>query len=124
LLTGSTIDLASARKQLEAQLLRLNSELAGLEKSRELARQGKDEYAGYGNHVGEAATETFEAERDFVLIDKLESMRGQVNQALERLEDGTYGLCQTCGQPIAPERLEALPFAGQCVACKSKENTH
>jgi DnaK suppressor protein len=124
LLTGSTIDLATARKQLEAQLLRLDGELAELEKGRAQARQGKDEYAGYGNGVGEAATETFEAERDFALIDKLEQMRGQVNLALQRLEDGTYGLCQTCGQAIALERLEALPFAGQCVACKSKEQTH
>jgi DnaK suppressor protein len=121
---GSTLDLGSARKELETHLGRLNGELAELEKARLKAREVKDEYAGYGNHVGEAATETFEAERDLALIDKLEGMRSQVNAALERIEQGTYGDCITCGQPIPRERLEALPFAGQCVSCKSKEQSH
>jgi DnaK suppressor protein len=121
---GSTLDLGSARKELETQLGRLNGELAELEKARLKVREVKDEYAGYGNQVGEAATETFEAERDLALIDKLEGMRSQVNAALERIEQGTYGDCITCGQPIPRERLEALPFAGQCVSCKSKEQSH
>ena len=123
-MAGSTVDLSSARRELEIQLGRLDGELAELEKTREKAREVKDEYAGYGNHVGEAATETFEAERDLVLIDKLEGMRKQVTAALQRIEDGTYGTCVTCGRPIPPERLEALPFAGQCLDCKSKNQTH
>ena len=54
-------------------------------------------------------------------MDHLEHVRGQVKVALDRLDDGTYGTCETCGQAIPRERLEALPFAGQCVSCKSKE---
>ena len=123
-MAGSTLDLDFARRELEAQLSRLNGELAELEKAREKAREQKDEYAGYGNHVGEAATETFEAERDRALIGKLEQMRDQVTAALKRVDDGSYGLCVTCGQPIPKERLEALPFAGQCLSCKSREQTH
>lgn len=123
-MAGSTFDLDFARRELEAQLDRLNGELAELEKTREKAREQKDEYAGYGNHVGEAATETFEAERDLALIDKIEGMRDQVTAALKRVDDGSYGVCLTCGQPIPKERLEALPFAGQCLSCKSREQTH
>jgi DnaK suppressor protein len=115
------VDLARARTDLEGRLARLDSELGELEKTREAARQGKDEYAGYGNHIGEAATETFEAERDLSLIDNLEHMRDQVRAALKRVEEGSYGLCQTCSEPIPEERLEALPFATQCVSCKSKQ---
>ena len=124
-MTEATVDLASARKELEAQLSRLDSELVELEKGRESARHnGKDEVAGYGNGVGEAATETFEAERDLALMDNLEQMRGHVREALVRLEDGSYGLCVSCGQAIPRERLEALPHASQCVACKSKDQHH
>jgi DnaK suppressor protein len=117
-----SVDLASMRKELQQQLHRLNGELSTLEKVREDARQEKDEYSGYGNQIAEAATETFEAERDLALIDNLEQMRGQVEAALQRIEAGSYGLCQTCGQPIPRERLEALPHADQCVGCKSKNH--
>ena len=44
-----------------------------------------------------------------------------VLDALQRIEDGTFGICRTCGQPIAPERLEAMPWATQCIDCKRKE---
>jgi DnaK suppressor protein len=110
------------RRELQDQLHRLDGELSALEKVRADARQDKDEYAGYGNHVAEAATETFEAERDLSLIDNLEHMRDQIRAALRRVEDGSYGLCQTCANPIPAERLEALPFADQCVSCKSRRD--
>ena len=42
---------------------------------------------------------------------------GQIDEALRRLEEGTYGLCSQCGKPIADARLEALPYATECVAC-------
>ncbi len=116
-----SLDLDSARRDLEAHLVRVDHELGELEKVRESAREGKDETAGYGNGVGEAATETSAAERDRALIENLEHVRGQVQHALTRLDDGSYGSCETCGQPIPRERLEALPFAGQCIGCKSRE---
>jgi len=106
---------------LVAHLSRVEHELSELEKTRESAREGKDETSGYGNAVGEAATETSAKERDMALIGNLQHVRQQVESALRRIEDGSYGTCETCGQPIPRERLEALPFAGQCVACKSKE---
>ena len=116
------LDLDVARRELQAHLARVDHELGELAKTREIAREGKDETAGYGNGVGEAASETSSQERDLALIDNLEHARGQVESALGRIEDGTYGTCQTCGQPIPRERLEALPFAGQCISCKSKEH--
>jgi RNA polymerase-binding transcription factor DksA len=122
ILSKAVVDTERARQDLEAHLTRLDGELVELEKAREAARQEKDEYAGYGNHVGEAASETSLAERDLALIDNLEQMREHVKAALHSIDDGSYGLCVTCRQPIPSERLEALPFADQCVSCKSKEN--
>lgn len=48
----------------------------------------------------------------------------QIDKALERLDDGTYGLCQECHEPINPERLEILPYALLCVSCQSKQERH
>jgi DnaK suppressor protein len=124
LVAKAVVDIERARQDLQSHLGRLDGELVELEKGREAARQGKDEYAGYGNHVGEAASETSATERDLALIDNLEQMRDHVKAALGRIDSGTYGDCQTCGQPIPAERLEARPDADQCVDCKSKENSH
>jgi DnaK suppressor protein len=118
------VDLVSARKELDAQLVRLDNEIMELHRARENTRHDKDETAGYGNGVGEAASETSEAERDLALIDNLEQMRDHVREAIVRVDDGTYGRCLTCGQAIPPERLEAIPHASQCVSCKSKEQHH
>src|ERR1700730_16352164 len=118
------VDLVGARKGRTPQLTGVDRKCGELQKARESARHDKDETAGYGNHVGEAATETFEAERDLALIDNLEQMRGHVKDALQRIEEGTYGSCVTCSMPIPVERLEALPHASQCVSCKSKEPHH
>ncbi len=123
-MSNAAVDTEHARQELDAHLTRLAGELAELEKAREASRQEKDEYAGYGNQVGEAASETSEAERNLALIDNLEQMREHIERALKRIDDGTYGLCVTCGKLIPAERLEALPFAEQCVSCKSKENHH
>jgi RNA polymerase-binding transcription factor DksA len=43
-----------------------------------------------------------------------------IRAALQRMEDGTYGICVTCGEPIATKRLEALPYAIQCLACATQ----
>ena len=45
----------------------------------------------------------------------------QIEQAFQRLDDGTYGLCSKCGEPIPPERLEILPYAALCVRCQSRQ---
>ena len=48
------------------------------------------------------------------------SLEAEIDDALGRIESGTFGTCRTCGQPIAPERLEAMPWATQCIDCKRK----
>lgn len=47
----------------------------------------------------------------------------QIESALERIEEGSYGTCERCGKPINPERLDALPYATLCIACQSVSNT-
>jgi DnaK suppressor protein len=68
-----------------------------------------------------AATEVSESQRGQQLREREQLHLGQILGALKRIEAGSYGLCQTCGKPIAPERLEALPWATDCVDCHSKK---
>jgi len=68
-----------------------------------------------------AATEVSESQRGQQMREREALHLGFIEAALRRIEAGTFGLCQSCGQPIAPERLEALPWAQDCVACHAKK---
>jgi DnaK suppressor protein len=71
----------------------------------------------YGSQAA-AATQVFEQQRDLALRDRAEQQLTLVDEALERLEGGSYGRCIRCGNPIAPARLEALPWAAHCIDCQ------
>lgn len=59
--------------------------------------------------------------RRLSLLEQMEEQLLDVNKALERIEEGTYGICTNCGEPILSERLEALPYAQLCIDCQRKQ---
>ena len=67
------------------------------------------------DHMGDLATETFDRELDYTLEDNAEAVLAQIDAALERIENGTYGICEVCGRPIDAARLEARPWARLCI---------
>ena len=71
----------------------------------------------YGSQAA-AASQVFEQQRDLALRDKDQQHLTAVDAALARLDDGTFGTCVRCGRPIAPERLQALPWAAHCIDCQ------
>jgi DnaK suppressor protein len=71
----------------------------------------------YGSQAA-AASHVFEQQRDLALRDHNQLHLGAVDAALARLDAGTYGRCTSCGNHIAPERLEALPWAALCIDCQ------
>lgn len=71
-------------------------------------------------HDPEGHTIAFERSQVTSLSRRLEQHLAEVDAALARLEAGTYGVCTTCGGPVAPERLEARPAARECIACASR----
>jgi DnaK suppressor protein len=73
----------------------------------------------YGSQAA-AASQVFEQQRDLALRERNEQHLAQVEAALRRLDDGTFGTCTTCGRPIAPERLEAIPWAAHCIDCQRR----
>ena len=72
-------------------------------------------------HMADTATETVDREIDYTLEEHDERMLTAIDRALGRIEAGTYGVCVNCGAQIAPERLEAMPWATLCIDCKRKE---
>lgn len=77
--------------------------------------------SSYSFHMADQGTDTLDREMAFTLASREGRYLHHLNEALERIENGTYGLCRTCGGEIGRKRLEAVPNATQCIACKSKE---
>ncbi len=101
--------LKSEQKRLMEELEQLKASVRPAEERREGSPFGKRE---------EEATESFELERRLTLEKSMREQLTAVEHALQKFEDGTYGLCDSCGQPIDPARLEALPQASLCLRCK------
>lgn len=104
--------LESERKRLNEELEQLKSSVRPADERREGSPFGKRE---------EEATESFELERRLTLEKRLRDQKADVEHALQKFEDGTYGLCDNCGKPIAPARMEALPRASLCLDCKARQ---
>ncbi len=68
---------------------------------------------------GEGGTANVDREIDLYLSAQARATVAEIDRALAKIDDGTYGVCERCGQPIPEARLEALPYAALCVACKS-----
>ncbi len=100
---------APIRAALEAERSRLLEELGE-------AIQAPGQMT-YGSQAA-AASEVFAQQRDLALRDRADQQLELVDEALARLDGGTFGTCVRCGQPIAPERLEALPWAPRCIDCQ------
>lgn len=103
--------LESERKRLLAELEEWESNVRSADTRREGSPFGKRE---------EEATESFELEKRLAVEKQVRGHLAEVEHALEKFEKGTYGLCDNCGRPIAPNRLEALPQASLCLDCKAK----
>ena len=79
-----------------------------------------EEIGGTDNHLAETATVTLDREIDYTLEENSEHVLAEIDAALKRIEDGTYGTCTNCGNEILPERLEARPWATLCIDCKRR----
>jgi RNA polymerase-binding transcription factor DksA len=73
------------------------------------------EISSYDQHQADMGTETFEREKDLSILEQVEAELADVEYALRRLDDGTYGTCEVCGKVIPDDRLEAIPTARLCL---------
>lgn len=112
-----------ARDHLEQERTRLqglrdNFHDEGL--TRESEEDSLSELSSVDQHQADVGTETFNRERDLSILERVEAELDDVEHALRRLDDGTYGTCEACGRPIDDGRLEAMPAARFCVEDQSK----
>jgi RNA polymerase-binding protein DksA len=104
------------QKVLERQRNHLTSEISRLSEQDVVS-----DNLGYSNHMADDATEAFDQATGVAVRQHMEELLLQVGDALERMKRGTYGICESCGQTISPERLEVLPYASLCVDCQQKK---
>jgi len=107
------------RSRLEGEQKRLIEQLEQLKASVRPAGERR-EGSPFGKRE-EEATESLELEKRLALEKRVREQLAEVEHALHKFEEGTYGLCDSCGQPIDPARLEALPQASLCLSCKAHQ---
>ncbi len=83
----------------------------------------RDEASGDFNHMADMGTDNFDQDFTLGLIENEEEELRAINEALRKIEDNTYGLCESCEAVIPKARLKALPFTKMCVKCKEKDES-
>ncbi|MGW9449213.1 TraR/DksA family transcriptional regulator [Streptomyces sp. NPDC055632] len=112
-------EVAEARDGLQAEVLRLRSELAHSQE--ELTGLMRDSGDGAGDDQADTGTKNITREHELALAANAREMLEQTEHALERLDAGTYGLCEVCGRPIGKARMQAFPRATLCVEDKQRQ---
>lgn len=107
--------LAVLRKLLESERVTLEAQITQLD-----ADFLDESWKARSDDDAESGSATFERERMMSLAQNARALLSGIDRALARMDDGTYGLCESCGEPIDINRLEALPAAVDCLDCRRK----
>ncbi|MFG1908048.1 TraR/DksA C4-type zinc finger protein [Kribbella sp. NPDC048928] len=112
-------ELAELRAELEGEVQHLKDEIKDAEQEIQgLFRDGSD---GAGNDQADVGSTTLERYHELTLANNARDMLNQIEFALSRIDDGTYGVCDNCGNAIGKGRLQAFPRATLCVSCKERQ---
>jgi RNA polymerase-binding transcription factor DksA len=108
------------RKQLVARRAEIQDDVSYMaDEMRSIGIEEDDENGSLGNHIAEDGSSVAEAERIVTVTEDFQDILAQIDSALERMNEGTYGICLRCGQKISEERLEAFPYVAYCIVCQS-----
>ena len=118
---SAAIDTEHYRKRLLDERERVQEAIDYLHEENPRSMEDETQEIQSDNHPGDVATITLDREIDYTLEENEERLLAAIDAALKRIEQGTFGTCRSCRQPIAIERLEALPYTTQCIDCKRKE---
>ena len=118
----STIDTNHFRQRLLDERKRVVAAIDNLHEDHPGSMSDETgEDAVYDNHLADTATETYDRELDYTLEENSEHVLAEIDAALKRIDEGTYGTCANCGKQIAPERLDARPYATLCIDCQREQ---
>jgi DnaK suppressor protein len=110
------LDLDAVRRELTARRASMRERLATLAKRPELG-----EAQGFGKRIGDGTTEAITRLTDIGVGRSLEESLLRTERAIAKLDDGTFGMCDACGEAIAPARLRAMPDSVLCIGCAAAE---
>jgi DnaK suppressor protein len=115
-LPADGLDLDAIRRELEERRQHTRERVASLAERPELGAA-----QGFGKRIGDGTTEAISRLTDIGVGRSLETGLARMERALVKLDEGTYGICDACGAPIAPARLRAMPDSVLCVECAALE---
>ncbi|MBI3087977.1 MAG: TraR/DksA C4-type zinc finger protein [Candidatus Omnitrophica bacterium] len=81
-------------------------------------REASGDLSGYTVHMADMSADTYERELSMGLVSSEQEVLYQIDEALKRMDEGTYGACQQCSKPISVSRLKAVPYTAQCITCQ------
>jgi RNA polymerase-binding transcription factor len=111
--------LAEVRQTLEEEAAGLRADIAKAESA--VAERLDNGLRDAGDDEADAGVKTYEREHEFVMTSNSRQLLEQTEKALARIDAGSYGVCESCGEPIGKARLMAFPRAVLCVTCKQRE---
>ena len=92
------------------------------EDTKKSQKEASGDISGYSFHMADVATDNYDREFSMGIVSSERKQLAELNDALKRIEDGSYGICQDCKDPIPQARLKAVPFARLCVKCQEKRD--
>ena len=107
---------------MEAEAVGLRADIARV--ASEIAERLTDAVQDAGDDQADAGSKVYEREHELALTQNAQDLLDQGERALTRIDAGTYGVCESCGQPIGKARLLAFPRATLCVTCKQRQERH
>ncbi len=110
------------RERLEKQLDDTRNDIQEIDDQVRAFGADHESAEGVDNHLGDDSDIVYEQERLLTVREELMNRRQRIEHALRKMDKGSWGVCENCGQPINPERLDALPFVTLCISCQEQQD--
>ena len=119
----SKLKLEKFKKNIESKLQKISDDMNDLKDNMETKSSSSagSQESVYSVHMAEAGTDSYEREKGFQLMNRESDYYKFLNKALERIKDGSFGVCKVCNSLIPEERMMEVPNATKCVRCKENE---
>ena len=119
----SKLKLEKFKKNIESKLQKISDDMNDLKDNMDTGTNNStgSQESVYSVHMAEAGTDSYEREKGFQLMNRESDYYKFLNKALERIKDGSFGVCKVCNSLIPEERMMEVPNATKCVRCKENE---
>lgn len=116
-------DLEKLKAQLQTERVRIAEGINHIERDNlnKSQRDAAGDLSGYSFHMADMATDNFDREFSLDIASTEQAMLNRIDEALKKIEEGSYGICENCEKPISLKRLKAVPSAKLCIKCKEDE---